>query len=437
MRVAGLNERGETGYWTKPIFAAAWDFKTVPLFLPPDSLLTAAAGVDDGGDNGGGVTGERGAALDARFGGYRWNGGEKEADWEYEIPDFNILEGSCDFRISLRGETCVLTLHPVELWTYLARDYLPGRSGFPKMFLVTLDIPEGAFAGLSEDFARRLREKFSANDKALFQYIIAALPRYLLMQEIDKPNTVWFLTDGKFPANYREFRRTWYVEQYDELVRYLSPELTLGENASLTRERYDELCQKIDDNKAFHRELKTRIKEMRQNVFTALTFNMFYLPLHYSIAFTPLRFLEVPKIRTVTSFGDKIVFANWVYTDAVSEKRTWINERIIRLLETRLACYEDMKKRFDQGARTAAIPDWYSDTMTGYWDIAGLPRKISGHFFTPRGERIPAVLTLARPEGEQAYLGWYIAIGDGAGDAARAGDNVSSFLRDPRKSSNR
>jgi hypothetical protein len=66
--------------------------------------------------------GERGSSLDKQYSGYCWNNGEKENEWKYAIPNFNILEGDCDFRITWRGETCALKLYPVEMWTYLKRD---------------------------------------------------------------------------------------------------------------------------------------------------------------------------------------------------------------------------------------------------------------------------------------------------------------------------
>jgi hypothetical protein len=39
LRVAGWNGNGETGYWTKAIFADTWEFKTAPLSLNEDDFL--------------------------------------------------------------------------------------------------------------------------------------------------------------------------------------------------------------------------------------------------------------------------------------------------------------------------------------------------------------------------------------------------------------
>jgi hypothetical protein len=139
LRVAGFNEEGKTGFWTKQIFDDSWKFTEAPLYFTENAILRKALAGDLN------VRGERGQSPDKSYSGYYWDGNKKENGWEYLIPNFNILEGDCDFLITWNGETCALKLHPLEMWTYIKRDYLPGRTGSPKMFLVTLEIPENAF----------------------------------------------------------------------------------------------------------------------------------------------------------------------------------------------------------------------------------------------------------------------------------------------------
>jgi hypothetical protein len=417
LRVAGFNEHGETGYWTKAIFADSWDFKTAPLYFLEKKLLSAAET-------------EPGQSLDKSFGGYWWNGNKRENDWTYEIPNFNILEGDCDLRVTRNNEFCMLKLHPVEMWTYLKRDYLPGRDGPPKLFFVTLEIPENAFAGLSEEFTALLREKFGGKDKVLFQYIMAASTRYIFMRDKSSKDSVLYLTDGTLSAFFPEFRRTWYIGNYDELQRYQSPQLTLGAYGITSDEQYEDLCRKIEMNKSFRQELKERIITLRKNKISAIGLDMIYMPFHYTVRYSPLRFIDVPKMRTLTSYGDEIVLTNSAYIDVISETRIWVDEKIIDLLETRILMFEDMAKQFEKNRKPAAIPDWFSETITSYWDIAGLPRKIPGTFYTPvlpllPSEQIPAVLTFKEDEADQGYFGWYLSVGETA--------SFSLFL-DPRKS---
>ncbi|MDR1107317.1 MAG: hypothetical protein LBL44_13255 [Treponema sp.] len=402
LRVAGLDEHGRTGYWTKAVFAPSWEFIPAPLYFPEGAFLEA---VDRG---------ERGISPDRSFTGFLWKGNERKEP-ECTIPNFNILEGDCDLRISLGGETCTVKLHPVELWTYVRRDYLPGRKGPPKLFFVTLDVPENAYDGLSPEFAGALREQFTVKDKVVFQYIMAASENYVLV--VDKTNTgdVLFLTDGVLSQNLPEFQRRRYAGDYEELGRYLSPELTLEGKTSLAGGDRGELERKIALNKSLRRELRERIVSLRYDHLSAVSLDMMYLPLHYFIILTPLRFLDVPKIRTITTHGNNIVMANSVYIDMVSTTRIWIDRKIIDFLDVRIKCYEEVEDLLAKGAESAGVPPWYSEDIAAYWDAAGLPRRIEGVFFdpfAPGAGQIPAVLNFRENEERRETFGWYLSLGE-------------------------
>jgi hypothetical protein len=431
LRVAGRNKDGEIGYWTKAIFADTWEFKTAPLALNEDDFLWLSGGDDHEGDR----HGERGKSLDKNYRGYWWTGGTREDGFMYEIPNFNILEGGCDFRILFRNETCVLKLHPVEMWTYLKRDYIPGRIGPPKLFLVTLEIPEDAFIGLSEDFISRIKDKFANYDKALFKYNMAASSRFIILRNqdevsIEEQETALFLTDGTLSDYFPEFRRTWYITNDDEMNRYFSPESTFTASTTepggqvFSGAELDELSRKIELNKTFLAELKSEIKELRSDKFAAIQLDMIYIPIHYIVRFTPLRFIDAPKIRTMTNYGEKIVLANSFYANRVSDTRIWVCQKIIALLEVRIRCYEEIAKQLSGETFHVLIPAWYSDTVTGYWDIAGLPHRITGNFSTPNGN-IPAALQFHTGEENGELLGWYLSLNNN--------DSFALFL-DPKKS---
>ena len=408
LRVAGLNESGETGFWSKGIFDSAWHFVRTELYFDADSILQSANPADKNSSR------ERGVTLDAPYSGFRWQGGTKEADAAYAIPNFNMLEGDCELRITRRGETCVLKLHPVEMWTYLKREYLPGRTGSPKLFWATLEIPHGAFDGLSESFIAWLTENYLQHDRALFAYTLAASTRYLLLRNNADENAVVFLTDGTLSDDLAEFSPVWYVENFLEAARYYSPELVAGKNDAPTIE---ELRQKIALNKMFHAELKRQNRQSNWAQLTAFEFNASYIPAHYIALITPLRFIDVPKIRTITGFGDKVVLANSAYISAVSAARIWVNEKIIALLETRIRCYEDLLKTALRAQKNNAepqpLPAWYAENISAYWDIAGLPRAIHGEFFSPSPFEKPvsAVLRFAHNQAAPDIFGWELSAG--------------------------
>ncbi|MDR1231660.1 MAG: hypothetical protein LBK61_09695 [Spirochaetaceae bacterium] len=442
LRVAGLNEAGETGYWTKAIFDDAWEFQTAPLSFNEDAFLKPA----DSPSPAASPYAERGPSPDKQYRGYCWHGGEKETGWEYTIPNFNILEGDCDFRITWRGETCTLKLYPVEMWSYLKRDYLPGRTGSPKMFMVTLAIPDNAFDGLSAAFIEQLAQRYMQNDKKLFQYTIAASHQYLLQRDTGDTEPVLFLTDGTVSNQYTEFRQTWLVKDFEEAARYSAPELTIDRQSVLSHEA---LIDKIALNKTLRDELQYRVRALKWSQLTAFKFNFSYIPAHYIARLTPLRFVDMPKIRTVTTFGERVVMANSAYVSATANVRIWLYERIIALLEARLRYYNDLAKELSETAAAEtrdialpALPSQYSENISGYWDSAGLPRVIAGTFFSPqsgpkRTER-PAVISFVLPGTEPELLGWYLSIGslediEDKLSSARADTSFSLFI-DPLQS---
>ncbi|MDR3191494.1 MAG: hypothetical protein LBT87_00335 [Treponema sp.] len=396
LRVAGLNGEGKTGYWTKAIFGESWIFRTVPLHLPPSSLLRNT-----------GNPGRRGDTLDRAFRGFGWNAGKKE-EVVYEIPNFNILEGSCELRITRGDETCALTLYPVELWTYQKRNFSPGRAGAPKMFLVTISLDENALAGLSDSFAAFVQRRFGGYNKKLFHYSLAAKNTFCLLQNSVVTDQIIFLTDGTISDNFPEFEDSWYLDYSNAVANYNSAELTV-ENQFL---RPGQVKAKIELNKRLRERLKAEIREADELKLLGFGVEFGYLPLDGIARLSPLQFIDVPKIRTMTRFGARIVLLNNAYTYQVSDIQRWLNQTVIYLLDLRIACYAELAKRLPEGGSPVSLPPWYSEGISAYWDIAGFPRKVRGTFSIPRlyqTEELPADLTFTIPETGKQVFGWHLA----------------------------
>jgi hypothetical protein len=374
--------------------------------------------------------------LDTYFSGYWWSDNEKETEYLYEITNFNILEGDCDFRVTWRSsspETCTFKLYPVEMWSYFKRDYLPGRTDAPKLFLGTLRIPENTFDGLSEKFKQALTEKYAKKDRALFQYTIAASEHFLFMRDNAGTNEILFLTDHTLENSLPNFHHTHLVTSSEELRRYSSPELAFNPDKGAAGNDTGELTAQIEANRAFRDELQYRIRLLKWSQVTGFKISFLYIPAHYIAILTPLRFIDVPKIHTATSFGDRLVLTNKTYNDLISNIRIWEYEKIIELLEVRIKCYEDTAKTLKNDTETAILPEWYSETITGYWNIAGLPHTTSGTFFSPSlspVEQIPSVLAFTDNETGREYFGWQFAADEFAGGEATS----FLFFIDPRKS---
>jgi hypothetical protein len=337
LRVAGLNEQGETGYYTKAIFAGAWEFRAVPLYFSQDAFLTET----------GRERGTRGPSFDTRLWGFFWNDNEKEAGWEYEIPNFNILEGSCDLRITKNGETAMIKLHPVELWTPLKRDYVARSGGWasgdadsfnaPKQFLVTLEIPENAFAGLSEGFTQELTTKYAVHDKKLFQYIMTATTRQIILRDLDNVNAALYLTDGRVSDYFPGFRPEQYFETNAEYLYINSPEL-----AATGYETPGGLQEKIALNKAFLKEIQNRMILLRAAKESSSKITNSYLAADFLSRITLLNHVDIPKIKTITTFGRDIVGINQSYADTMFNTRMALYQDIVKLLQARVKDYTRM-----------------------------------------------------------------------------------------------
>jgi hypothetical protein len=336
--VAGTDETGVTGYWSKAIFDEEWHFVRAPLFFEDKAFIGGTERV--GAAHGTGT-------LDAAFTGYRWTDGARADGLTYSVPNFNILEGDCTLVITRGEETCTLVLHPVEMWTYLKRAYVPGRTAAPKLYLVTLEVPPGALDHLSAPFAAALPPSFAKNDRALFQYTLAAGPHFQILRDQDesptpadvrvdlhRANTALFLTDGALSPHCPDFTADNLVEAGDEYARFHSDALVAvpGDTPAVVKE-------KIRANKALRADLAARVAELDTAKLLAFSISFTYLPLDGIARFSPLRFVDTPKIRTMTRYGSHIVTANHAYTDIVAEAHKARYNALIAAIDERVKEY--------------------------------------------------------------------------------------------------
>jgi hypothetical protein len=400
LRVAGYNEWGEPGYWSKAIFDPAWEFVPAPLSFSPGAVLR-------GQDAPEGSRGERGPSLDVEMRGSRWVGSVRDREWEYRVSGFNILEGSCFLHVSWQGESCTLTLHPMEIWTYIRRDYLPGRTGPPKLYFVTLDIPENALEGRSEEFQAKIKGQFAAHDKVLFHYTMEANTNHLILW--DGSEGILVLSREPVEDDFWEHRYSWFFEGYGEIARYHSPDLQVPKRPVYTREHYAEIWRRIEPNRRLKRELETQIAEYGAMKKAALNLNMVYSTLDFIGQISLLKYIDIPKIYTITRFGKRILTVNKTYTDLISDNRIWIDRNLIDLLDIRIKSYTQMAGRIAGGAPEAAFPPGFGETPRGYWEIAGIPAELAGTF-NEGADALPAFLS---PELlDQGFFGWILQVGE-------------------------
>jgi hypothetical protein len=209
---------------------------------------------------------------------------------------------------------------------------------------------------------------------------LTASSRFILLRDNDRLDSVLFLTDGSISNNLTAFHPSYLVEDgafaFAELTRYLSPELTFAPGAVLTVDDAKELANKIEANRLFRHELKYQIRQLKWSALTAFKFNFGYIPLHYIARLTPLRFVDVPKIRTVTEFGDRLVLSNSAYNKVISNIRILLDEKIIETVDARIKSYRALAKQLSKGAESVVPPDAPPVNMFDYLDSLEFSRLV-------------------------------------------------------------
>ncbi|MDR1363680.1 MAG: hypothetical protein LBJ35_06490, partial [Spirochaetaceae bacterium] len=106
----------------------------------------------------------------------------------------------------------------------------------------------------------------------------------------------------------------------------------------------DEVSRKIAANKIFRDTLKHIIRQSKWSELTAFRFNFVYLPAHYTLG--PLRLIDVPKIRTITTYGDRVVLSNSAFVAAIAGLRVELDEYLLELVNLRIKRYGQLKRKF-------------------------------------------------------------------------------------------
>ena len=172
LRVAGTNAQGETGYYSKAIFAHKpqdWTFVAAPLQLAEDTFLpvTAEGVPQEVLDN------LSGPSQKLRFSGSLWQEGHRIPELTCTIKDFIMSEGACTLELSYRDETKAITLHPVEMWSYMFR-HDPGLDGTQKNFFITIEYPASSLESKYPEFQTILHKLFADKNKVVFSSHAAA-----------------------------------------------------------------------------------------------------------------------------------------------------------------------------------------------------------------------------------------------------------------------
>ncbi len=431
LRVAGLDAAGTAGYWSKGIFADRWEFVPAKLRLAESDLLDPRV-VPTG-------TAGRGTGDGRRYAGRLWDGGVPLDEWKFEIPDFSILEGSCELVASRKGERASVILHPVEVWTFLKRDR-PGRDGTPKPYFVTIEVPTDAAAGASAEFRKAFNALFSNHHRKLFRFSMEATTEYILIEPKGTgPHGKHLLLTSGEGESLRPFaHRVAWASRLEEFAEFGSPELSLGTKRTLSGGDIAALRSRIANNERLERELAGRIAEFTRLRNTMGRSRVAYSAFHALAHATQLFRVDFPKVYTLTRFGNEIFASNNATVNAVATSRIWIDEKLLELVELRLDAYRDAAARLARGRESVTLPGNYADDLRGYWEIAGLPTAAAGRSVAATNGKESFVAKISDEPVLNGFPGWILEMGGGACtflvEAKKAASVISSRRGSPSPS---
>ena len=328
LRVGGISADGKTGFYCKDLKDTEWQFKEMPMEFAEESFLD--------------TTLDR-ASLRRPKQEIAYNGSitlPGSAPLDLAIPNFVMSEGECTLQFAMGGETASVTMHPVEIWSYMYR-LDPGLDGTPKLFFVTFDTGNLADQNLSQEFRSVLGTLFKDKNLELFACRAEATKEVICITLPGTPyGDVRLLLSGTGePADPDTFKYTYLYDK--EILDYYME---------------DDLKDDVEWNKAYLSLIKKGRRLSTSFHRSAINASLSYQSFDFFSAVTQLRRINYPKIKTVTSFGDQIVKENKILYTQLEKNHKIIYTHLIELLEKRIA-----------------DPSHAHDTLQDYLDEAGIP----------------------------------------------------------------
>lgn len=368
MRVGGLSETGETGYYYKDLLDETWKFKKMPLVFCKENFLDPSL-------ERGSLRGEK---AELSYSGKLKNfipGGDPIL---LSICDFPMSEGECTLNIEYKNEKTQITLYPVEIYSYLLR-YDPGFDGTPKSFLVTFSAPSKVYQDLSSGFCTFIKNIFGDKDLLLFSSKAEATENSLHLKIPDTKYgdiDIMLTKEGNSEIRYNVWDN--YLLCDLPLIKYyFDPELTIppGEYSIKNRtaletvlkknkQYLDMIEQEMKLFKVFRKE--TTISRWGYGIFDIIT------------SVTLLDQLNFPKIKTITSYGSDIMKTNAATYKNLAKIRGWIYSNVKELLENRIKSYEKILDEFKNNKYSSTLNPFLRETYSEYLALADFPAQMEG-----------------------------------------------------------
>lgn len=405
LRVAGLNDVGETGFYHKAIMdmqSEDWKFTAVPLYLEESVFLpVTSAGLPAAEQEN--LTGEK---QEASYQGFIWQNGIRNKTVICSIPDFPLSEGGCTLYLSYLDETKRITIHPVEMWSYMFRND-PGYDGTEKKFFATFEFDPDQLKSKYPEFESLLTKILGGKNKEVFSSTVAATEDYLRLTvdyreqvSVTRPLSarsddeipvtavtapqrdqfIFFMTNTALNLHPEEKSGlTSVLYSSTSLNMYGSPELRLIPGSQIPIEDRDKLDQAVQDNIKYIQMLESELDLYNEYASKADISRWGYNAVDLLTTITLLNQINFPKIKNMTSFGDRIMAENARTYKAQAESKAWSYSQLIELLRLRIQVYEDLQKQFSASQHEVTVPVKLRDTYNEFFQDAAVPFVMTGN----------------------------------------------------------
>lgn len=364
LRVAGIDPYGNEGYYFKQISSDEWQFRRAPLSIREGDFLSGKT--------------ERGMPTEFDFSGIFFDGGKTDETVSCSVSGFDIAsegESTLTFTMERDGwkETASFTVYTVEMWTYMVR-YNPGFDGTPKQFFCTVVSPPETLETEHEEFGNFLKGLFGSIDRKVFALSCEASSEYAYIAGKRADGSEWYAVMG---AGGNVIHPSEFAVQ--SIAGFYRDEgILLDPAKEFSAADIPEIERKIDANKKFISYMKGELESYEIRKESTNRFYRTYSVVDFITTITLLNKIDFPKIKTMTSFGDRLVGTNAENFRNMYEYRSANYPSLIELTERRVENYEAVLNALRGGAKSAKCGAFLMDSFPQYFSAAGIPSFLDG-----------------------------------------------------------
>jgi len=353
LRVAGTDPAGKTGFYYKNLIDSEWRFEPYPLVIPPSAFLS-------------GVKAEAEKKNEYSYTGTVAQNGKTISGVTCSVSDMTLTsEGSCTLVLQCGDEAKSIPLYLVTMWTYMPR-YNPVFDGTPKSFFATPHFSEADISAQNKTLDALLHGAFQGKNLDLFSATATAWGPYLIFTLGKKPNEYTIslkatkTSESEFKKEMTASRvQTQSLRTLDTAKTYTASDVPLLE--SIIRENENVIAEADAQMKSYLKNAaRSELSRWGYNIFDTIA------------AVTMLNRVDVPKIKTLTSFGGQLMAQNADNFKFISMFELYANPYKISAAQNIIDECASLKDRIAETGSAKTDPV-FKNTYGEYFDALHIP----------------------------------------------------------------